>query len=558
MNVDASNENSSMSENIIVTTPTITNVYITVGTKKVVKPKEEGGQVKTEIKLKEKCDEGLLGHSYFLVIETKDFSDTSAAKFKVSLCSKIKVLSEIDTPLKVLVNSSDTDLIEIPYNNYFTDELIENKADFKNKAIIEFSFDRNAEEDKKNDKTLISQTDNKYAPLYIKINEVVDGGDDIVYEGDETSEDRKCFYFEDCYSLLEINSGYVYEEATGKYIERIGKEIKIGFEEDIKAKYEKEKKGKTAEQKKEIGTKEKKELGEIKKAEDEEKKRKVYLKSNTDGYTEVASINHYDFCYIGGIVKHESGTSGLKEIRCIAYASNNWAKARKKTWQEILATAYSSVPKKKKRIFIPDTKNADTKTNLTRQVLIEVLRGGTDITNGATHWDGTDFLAWGTDENKYDHATKIGHNKFKEYKFIEIPKDVYDSFLEANKSASTIYPMKGIHDSRLKKGEVVLSADITPTCNGKHEHLTKKVKEKVKVKETNEKGVEVEKVKEVEKEIYTGSIKYPMPAQVFEDTTNWSTGNFYYETELKTGNGISATASGGKSIFWKITAKKLK
>ena len=50
----------------------------------------------------------------------------------------------------------------------------------------------------------------------------------------------------------------------------------------------------------------------------------------------------------------------------------------------------------------------------------------TDPTDGARFWDGVDFLAWGVDtELKADSNSKTGHNKFDEYDYIKIKKNLY-------------------------------------------------------------------------------------------------------------------------------------
>ena len=225
------------------------------------------------------------------------------------------------------------------------------------------------------------------------------------------------------------------------------------------------------------------------------------------------SISNNDFNYISYVVKMESGDNDLKELKCIAFASYNRSKKVNKTWRGLLSTTYSSVPNKK----LLSISDKDSKSINTRKAVISVLLNETDITKGAEFWDGTDFLAWGNSEqNPYN---KLGQNKFDEYKFIEISKDVYTDFVGAQ-SLSTTYPDKGNHT----KGNE----------HGSHEHITIKKKDK-----------------EVKK------IKYKIPAAEFTDNNNWKSGNFYYETGVKVTNGISGTISAGKSIFWKLTPIKL-
>ncbi|MEO3405639.1 hypothetical protein AAFN85_17135 [Mucilaginibacter sp. CAU 1740] len=226
------------------------------------------------------------------------------------------------------------------------------------------------------------------------------------------------------------------------------------------------------------------------------------------------AMTHSDFRYIAYVVKQESGNSDIKELRCVAFASHNRSVNTKKTWRALLASSYSSVPDKKE---LPD-KNED-KSKLARQAELDVLNGVADLTKGAELWDGTDFLAWGNSEqNPYN---KLGQNKFDEYKFVEIPKDVYDDFLAAQGGTSTTYGDSGNHD---------LKHD-----HGTHEHITVK----------NKKGVEKAK------------LKYSLPASDFTDQQYWTSGSFYYDTGVKATNGISATITAGKSIFWKLTPTRL-
>ncbi|PAM94573.1 hypothetical protein B4N84_11370 [Flavobacterium sp. IR1] len=247
------------------------------------------------------------------------------------------------------------------------------------------------------------------------------------------------------------------------------------------------------------------------------------------------NIKHSHFCYIAYVVKMEAGEEDFKELKCIAYASFNRSKTLKVSWKSLLATAYSSVGNKKEMSDSLD----DEKSKLTRKALFYVLTGETDLTNSAEFWDGTDFLAWGNSEtNPYN---KLGQNKFDEYKFIEIPKDIYDSFLAANGS-STRYGDKGNHDDK--------------THVGTHEHITKKKKQVIKGKDG--KPILGKDGKPTYEEIDVPSkIKYSIPAADFENKDYWVSGNFYYDTGVKVTNGLSGTISAGKSIFWKITKTRL-
>lgn len=268
----------------------------------------------------------------------------------------------------------------------------------------------------------------------------------------------------------------------------------------------------------------------------EEKKTK---KNGTEAYSftapvllkdDTTNIKHTDFCYIAYVIKFESGGSEIKELKCLAFASHNHATNTKTTWKKLLSTGYSSVPHKTQ---MSETLK-DTKSKNTRVAIFSVLKAETDITKGAEYWDGTDFLAWGNSEtNPYN---KLGQNKFDEYKFVEIPKDVYDDFLKANGS-SVRYPDKGNH--------------VTAADSGTHTHITKQVPAKDKdgkpiLKDGKPTFTEV-----------PSKIKYDLPAGDFSDQTHWTSGSFYYDTGVKATNGISATITAGKSIFWKLTPTRL-
>ncbi|WP_310556321.1 hypothetical protein [Flavobacterium sp.] len=253
------------------------------------------------------------------------------------------------------------------------------------------------------------------------------------------------------------------------------------------------------------------------------------------------NITHSHFCYIAYVVKMEAGDPDFKELKCIAYSSFNYSKDvtlkkdEKSKWKQVLAGKYSSVRKKKE---LKDSLN-DDKSKLTRKALFYVLNGETDLTNGAKFWDGTDFLAWGNSEtNIYNN---LGQNKFDEYKFIEIPKDIYDSFVLANGTSSR-YPDAGNHNEKTHKGT--------------HEHITKKVKKKILDKD--KKPVLGKDGKPTFEEVEVPSkIKYAIPAADFENQDYWKSGNFYYDTGVKETYGISATVNAGKSIFWKKTKTRL-
>ncbi|WP_129714455.1 DUF4280 domain-containing protein [Pedobacter sp. SYP-B3415] len=250
------------------------------------------------------------------------------------------------------------------------------------------------------------------------------------------------------------------------------------------------------------------------------------------------ALRHEDFCFIAYVLAHEAGGPDAMELKCLAFASHNEALNRrmeKNRWKRLLNTGYSSVRPKGK--LLPSSVREIAL--LTRQAIFAVLTGATDPTSGATFWDGTDFLAHGNSEQKPDN--KIGSNKFDEYKFIEIPLEIYLNYLNAN-GKRYVTADKGRHN--------------TDGDQGNHVHVKKTIRRKRLQKNgqpalTN-KGTIIWDTIEI-----PHKISYPIPAADFTNQQNWTSGNFYYLCDSKKSVGISATVSAGKSIFWKTTRVRL-
>lgn len=134
------------------------------------------------------------------------------------------------------------------------------------------------------------------------------------------------------------------------------------------------------------------------------------------------SLNHKEFRICATIIAKESGTA-TDECIYLAFTANNWAKRTKKSVYSLLMSGYSSVAKEQK-VPLPDT-SSDKQGILARKGLLQSQLGLKDPTGGATHWDGTDFLAWGlkNPQNKE-------HPKFKQYKKITIKKSLYEYYLK--------------------------------------------------------------------------------------------------------------------------------
>lgn len=202
MLAEAANDHSKAVGHVEVKTPTVTNVYITYGKIEEIKSKKEGEPSKKKITLGEKCDKGLFGRSYFVVIETKDFSMESNSHFKISFRSKSKVLSDVDSAIKIMIDNAESELLEIPLNNFFNDKQISNHSDFENKAIKEFCFNRETEENCNTYRNLISESANNSADIYLKIDDITNSPTDIKYFGDNINFDNSLFNYEKSYQLL--------------------------------------------------------------------------------------------------------------------------------------------------------------------------------------------------------------------------------------------------------------------------------------------------------------------------------------------------------------------
>jgi hypothetical protein len=204
--------------------------------------------------------------------------------------------------------------------------------------------------------------------------------------------------------------------------------------------------------------------------------------------------------------------------RHVAHANYNEGKDKNTTMLARLMTSYSSVSAADKRTPLSD-KAMDTISRYTRKGVIDALlrdvdSSKADPTDGARFWDGVDLLAWGIDtELKPDSSTKTGHNKFDEYDFVKIRKDLYDKFVS---NIQKKYPN---------------GAPYRPS-NGHNP--------------ANDKGTHIHKqTANGPREVYS------IPAQDFSRSAYWTTGDFYYKNKIKQRTGIQATKVAGYSIFWK-------
>jgi hypothetical protein len=232
--------------------------------------------------------------------------------------------------------------------------------------------------------------------------------------------------------------------------------------------------------------------------------------------TKKLKIIYSDFVRVCNIVKHEGLSNEENEYIFIAHANYNEGKDKGTTMLARLMTGYSSVSKSDKLTALPDTA-VDTLSKYSRKGVIDALlrdidSSKTDPTDGARFWDGVDFLAWGVDtELKADSNSKTGHNKFDEYDYIKIKKNLYDKFVAKIKQKyPNGAPYGSSHNPKADKGS----------------HIHKKTSRGMRA-------------------IYT------IPASDFSKKEYWTTGDFYYKNKSKKATGIIATQVAGYSIFWK-------
>ncbi|WP_309428756.1 DUF4280 domain-containing protein [Chryseobacterium sp.] len=236
-------------------------------------------------------------------------------------------------------------------------------------------------------------------------------------------------------------------------------------------------------------------------------------------------ITHDDFCWAAGIIKLESGNNDYEELNCISNTALNRAENKKINLRILLEKGepvgtnryipYSTVPKKNKK-QLEDSENTSYANN-TRKALINALNEGHDNSYSAELWDGDDFLVWGAGEiNPYG---KISNAKFREYAFIKIPLNIYEKYKNAVVE---------------KYGENISYVD-----DGNH----------TKMSESNQQHTHYTTAKGAKK------IRYSIPQSVFLRKENWINGYFYYDTKQTKSEGLVATTTYGRTIFWKLQKK---
>lgn len=232
--------------------------------------------------------------------------------------------------------------------------------------------------------------------------------------------------------------------------------------------------------------------------------------------------NHNEFATMCNIIKKEGLSSEKNEYLYIAHTNyNETLSGKEKSMYELLMSKYSSVEDKYK---IPMQTSESGKISLySRSGLIDVLlrklyKNKTDPTYNATQWDGEDFLAWGISTDlKPDSNKKMGHNKFDEYDYVRIKKELYDLFVKkVTEKRGNRISYNSVHDINCKQGT--------------HSH---KLVYNQKKKKNDNKAI------------------YILPNFDFSKKEYWLTGDFYFKNKNKQPFGLEATCVAGYTIFWK-------
>jgi RHS repeat-associated protein len=160
--------------------------------------------------------------------------------------------------------------------------------------------------------------------------------------------------------------------------------------------------------------------------------KKVYVadSKNNDGTfnnSKELSVTHDEFATSANVVKHES-SGNKKESLWIAHTANNakdnnaidYKKQNTTLNDQLTDQNYSTTPSSA-RTPLAD-KDGSSSANNARAAVIDVLSGGADPTGGAVLWDGSDFLSKGA-----------SHNKFKEFKSIDIDAGSLSTYSSAQK-----------------------------------------------------------------------------------------------------------------------------
>jgi len=173
----------------------VKDAYFAYRTDKEILPDKKDKKAETKYEYTfYKLDRSIVSKKLYVIVKTEGLKDK---KIKVSICSaKEKVLNDVDAAIKLLYESDELSEKELQVNNYFDNDSISNKGEFKNQTIFEVTLKPKEDKDTKTWKDTIYKSTDKKASLYIKVETDEDG---VVYEGKGT--DNKCFLYEQPFEL---------------------------------------------------------------------------------------------------------------------------------------------------------------------------------------------------------------------------------------------------------------------------------------------------------------------------------------------------------------------
>ncbi|WP_317126047.1 RHS repeat-associated core domain-containing protein, partial [Flaviaesturariibacter flavus] len=208
------------------------------------------------------------------------------------------------------------------------------------------------------------------------------------------------------------------------------------------------------------------------------------------------NMSHSDFQEAVSIVRQEGDSKDPAEYKVLASIFFNHAgNDPTKLVQTIRKESSVYRVGKPKDRFSPEDNSIPVISS--RAGILNRLIGGPDLSGGATQNDGNDFFAWGLTRGKWHNGK---HAKFTEYQTITISKDIFDK---------AVSNLRAAHP----KGTVKFSAFGLGTM--------------------------------------------PIIESVFLDWRNFDkNGNFIYQTGVKNGRHLEATATAGETIYWRVNIKR--
>ncbi|MDR0332284.1 MAG: hypothetical protein LBI15_02360 [Dysgonamonadaceae bacterium] len=143
----------------------------------------------------EKIDNGIISQKLYVVVKTESIKDKN---IKISIhTANENVLTNIDAPIKLIYEGSEAEAAELQVGNY-SDKVSENhKKKFEDQTIFEVTLQPENDEDKQKWVQALSESANKRAFLYIKVEVMNKSG--VEYSG--SGENNQCFLYDKPFEL---------------------------------------------------------------------------------------------------------------------------------------------------------------------------------------------------------------------------------------------------------------------------------------------------------------------------------------------------------------------